>query len=122
MSSEPAAARPSFDTGLEPGAIDPERPRLVETPWGVQALYRVGGEILCSQAFCPHLGGPLFQGTLSGATITCPWHQWRFDLRSGERVDLARPRRGPGSEPLRTCDVLLSSAGTLVLAHPQRHS
>jgi nitrite reductase/ring-hydroxylating ferredoxin subunit len=120
MPADPAASPHEFDTGLEPGAIDPQRPRAVETPWGVQALYRIGGEVLSSQAFCPHLGGPLFQGTLSGATVTCPWHQWRFDLRSGARVDPARPRRGPGSEPLRCSAVHLSSAGTLVLSHPQR--
>ena len=115
MSADPAALPPQFDTGLEPAAIDPERPRALETPWGVQALYRIGGEILCAQAFCPHLGGPLFQGTLSGATVTCPWHQWRYDLRSGARVDAARPRRGPGSEPLRLLAVSMSSSGTLVL-------
>jgi nitrite reductase/ring-hydroxylating ferredoxin subunit len=120
MSADPPAAPPEFDTGLEPAAIDRERPRAVETPWGVQALYRVGREILCAQAFCPHLGGPLFQGTLSGASITCPWHQWRYDLRSGARVDAARPRRGPGCEPLRVFAVHLSSAGTLVLRPSQQ--
>ena len=121
MSADPAALPPHFDTGLEPAAIDPERPRAVETPWGVQALYRIGGEILCAQAFCPHLGGPLFQGTLSGATVTCPWHQWRYDLLSGAPVDAARPRGGPGSEPLRVFAVHVSSAGTLVL-RPSVHS
>ena len=122
MSADRDAQPTEFDTGLEPAAIDPERPRAVETPWGVQALYKVGAEILSTQAFCPHLGGPLFQGTLSGATITCPWHQWRYDLRSGERVDLGRPRRGPGSEALRCSAVQLSRAGTLVLRAPERAS
>jgi nitrite reductase/ring-hydroxylating ferredoxin subunit len=104
-----------FDTGIELHALDPERPRIVETPWGTMALYRVDAEVFCSQAFCPHLEGPLFQGTLSGPTITCPWHQWRYDLRTGARIDPARPRSGPGSEHLARCGVSRSARGTLVL-------
>jgi nitrite reductase/ring-hydroxylating ferredoxin subunit len=105
----------SFDTGLLPADVDPERPRPIATPWGTLALYSVGGEILCAQAFCPHLEGPLFQGTLSGTTVTCPWHQWRFDLRTGARVDAARPPFGPDARPIRTWSVTSSPRGTLVL-------
>lgn len=33
---------------------------------------------------CPHEGYPLSQGTLSGeCTLTCNWHNWKFDLESG---------------------------------------
>ncbi len=97
------------DTGVRPAAVDPERPRPIETPWGTMALYRVSGRIYCSQAFCPHLAGPLFQGTLRGATITCPWHQWCFDLESGRRLDAREPAT------LVRCAVTLSPAGTIVL-------
>jgi nitrite reductase/ring-hydroxylating ferredoxin subunit len=75
-----------FDTGLGEADIDPERPRALETPFGTMALFSVAGEVLCVQAFCPHLEGPLFQGTVSGDTVTCPWHRWRYDLRTGERI------------------------------------
>ncbi len=103
------------DTGLRPDEVDPERPRPIETPWGTMALYRVTGRILCSQAFCPHLAGPLFQGTLRGSTITCPWHQWRFDLESGLRVDACELGAGPADQGLVRCTVTLSPAGTIVL-------
>lgn len=33
---------------------------------------------------CPHLGGPLADGLLSDSCVTCPLHERRFDLRSGE--------------------------------------
>ena len=49
-----------FDTGLRPHDVDPARPRPVQSPWGTLALYSIAGEILCTQAFCPHLEGPLF--------------------------------------------------------------
>lgn len=36
---------------------------------------------------CPHEGFPLKEGTLSGKCIlTCNWHNWKFDLRSGDNL------------------------------------
>jgi nitrite reductase/ring-hydroxylating ferredoxin subunit len=105
----------SFDTGISLGELDPERPRPVETPWGMMALYVVDGRAHCVQAFCPHLEGPLFEGSLSRGVITCPWHGWRFDVRTGERVDFFRARFGEGAKPLARCEVDVGPNGTLVL-------
>jgi NAD(P)H-dependent nitrite reductase small subunit len=35
---------------------------------------------------CPHRGGPLADGLLSDSCVTCPLHERRFDLRSGEAL------------------------------------
>jgi nitrite reductase (NADH) small subunit len=32
---------------------------------------------------CPHQGGPLSDGILADACVTCPLHGWRIDLRNG---------------------------------------
>jgi nitrite reductase/ring-hydroxylating ferredoxin subunit len=32
---------------------------------------------------CPHEGYPLAQGTVTGNTLTCKWHNFKFDLRDG---------------------------------------
>lgn len=32
---------------------------------------------------CPHAGGNLAGGDVTGEIVTCPWHHWKFDLRSG---------------------------------------
>jgi len=32
---------------------------------------------------CPHEGYPLAQGELKGASLTCCWHNWKFDVGSG---------------------------------------
>ena len=49
----------------------------------VVALYNVEGEFYALDGICPHQGGPLGQGCLDGATVTCPWHGWQFDVRTG---------------------------------------
>jgi nitrite reductase/ring-hydroxylating ferredoxin subunit len=36
---------------------------------------------------CPHEGYPLKEGTLTGGCVlTCNWHNWKFDLESGETL------------------------------------
>jgi nitrite reductase (NADH) small subunit len=33
---------------------------------------------------CPHRGGPLAEGFIEHGKIVCPWHQWEFDLATGQ--------------------------------------
>lgn len=37
---------------------------------------------------CPHEGYPLSEGTFAeeGCVLTCQWHNWKFDLQSGETL------------------------------------
>ena len=46
-------------------------------------LARVGEQVYACAATCPHRGGPLGEGKLTGARLTCPWHGWMFDVRTG---------------------------------------
>ena len=46
-------------------------------------LSNVDGELFATSDTCCHLGGPLQEGTLTGSTITCPWHFWTYDVRDG---------------------------------------
>jgi nitrite reductase/ring-hydroxylating ferredoxin subunit len=105
----------AFDTGIAATELDPERPRPIETPWGTMALYSIDGLVHCVQAFCPHLEGPLFEGSLAGSVITCPWHGWRYDVTTGARVDALRARFGEAARPLARCEVSESPRGTLLL-------
>lgn len=50
---------------------------LFDTPHGVRA---------CNNR-CPHEGYPLSDGTLDGACgLTCNWHNWKFDLDTGDNL------------------------------------
>lgn len=49
----------------------------------IVALYNVDGEFYALDGICPHAGGPLGNGSLTGAVVTCPWHGWQFDVTTG---------------------------------------
>ena len=48
------------------------------------ALFNRAGEFFATDAACPHMGADLGNGTVSGDTLTCAWHHWQFNLRTGE--------------------------------------
>jgi nitrite reductase/ring-hydroxylating ferredoxin subunit len=74
-------------------------------------LAHVPEGILATDDRCPHMAAPLSIGRLDGCVIDCPLHNGRFDLGSGEVVQM--PTTGgldadgnphpawslPGSEP-----------------------
>ena len=59
------------------------QPTLVETEGARLVLSRVNDDVFACEAECAHQGGPLSAGRLSGTRLTCPWHGWMFDLKSG---------------------------------------
>ena len=50
------------------------------------ALFHAEGQIYALDGVCPHQGGPLGKGRLTGCTITCPWHGWQYDVRTGRHL------------------------------------
>jgi nitrite reductase/ring-hydroxylating ferredoxin subunit len=37
-----------------------------------------------TQRPCLHTGGPVGRGKLAGCVVSCPWHGWQYDVRTGE--------------------------------------
>lgn len=50
------------------------------------ALFKVEGRCYALANACPHKGGPLGEGTLKDHVVTCPWHGWNWDVRTGANV------------------------------------
>ena len=50
----------------------------------VIAVFNVDGSFHAIDGICRHAGGPLGQGPLSGTVVTCPWHGWQFDVKTGQ--------------------------------------
>jgi len=46
-------------------------------------IFKIQGELFAISNLCPHMDGPLVEGELKGHVITCPWHAWTFDLKTG---------------------------------------
>ncbi len=61
--------------------------RIVETQDGNIAVFRTkDDEVFAVRDKCPHKGGPLSQGIVSGKKVACPLHDWKINLDSGEAV------------------------------------
>jgi nitrite reductase/ring-hydroxylating ferredoxin subunit len=57
--------------------------RVVEAGGRAVALFNVDGRFYALDNACPHRGGPLGEGDLAGAVVSCPWHAWRWDVTTG---------------------------------------
>jgi nitrite reductase (NADH) small subunit len=91
---------------IEIGAIDDiprQGARVVRTSQGDVAVFRTAAnEVFALRDRCPHKGGPLSQGIVSGKTVTCPLHNWNIQLDSGEAV---APDKGcAGTFPVKIAD------------------
>jgi nitrite reductase (NADH) small subunit len=47
------------------------------------AIFNLGDRFVAVDNACPHRGGPLCDGIVSGASVTCPLHGYKVCLDSG---------------------------------------
>lgn len=66
------------------------------------AVFRIGDEFFALLNYCVHQGGPGCEGRIAGTLtesedgrlgydrwgeiVSCPWHGWEFDIRTGEHM------------------------------------
>jgi 3-phenylpropionate/trans-cinnamate dioxygenase ferredoxin subunit len=89
--------------------IPPGERKLVEVNGREVVVYNLSGTFFALSNRCPHRGGSLFHGILTGLVeskepgeycysrrgemVKCPWHGWEFDIRTGKSwCDPARMR------------------------------
>ena len=61
--------------------------RCVSTPHGRIGIFRTADDrVFALEDHCPHRGGPLSQGIVHGAAVTCPLHNWVISLETGKAL------------------------------------
>jgi NAD(P)H-dependent nitrite reductase small subunit len=55
------------------------------------AIFNLNGRFLTIENACPHKGGPLCDGIVTGTAVVCPLHGRHFDLETGLPVRAAEP-------------------------------
>ena len=50
-------------------------------------IYRQGDEIIVYDSHCPHQVTNIPETGLSGNTLTCPKHKWKFDITTGNCIE-----------------------------------
>jgi nitrite reductase/ring-hydroxylating ferredoxin subunit len=70
------------ETALPEGGMVPVYPLGINV-----VIARVDGTFYAVSGKCAHMACPLFTGTLDGHNLTCPCHDWCFDIRTGRFLD-----------------------------------
>ncbi|MDW0220148.1 MAG: Rieske 2Fe-2S domain-containing protein [Nitrososphaeraceae archaeon] len=70
----------------------------------------IDGKYFAINNVCSHEGGPLADGELQGYEVECPWHQSKFDMRTGE------VKAPPAVEPQATFEVRIFGEDIMVKA------
>lgn len=73
------------------------------------AVFRArDGGVHATDPWCPHRQGPLADGLVGAGTVTCPFHGFRFDLRTGCAI-------GHDCPPIATYGVSVDAYGDIHL-------
>jgi ferredoxin-NADP reductase/nitrite reductase/ring-hydroxylating ferredoxin subunit len=88
--------------------IPPSKMKEVQVDGENICVANVEGKYYAIGSICTHEGGPLADGTLQGFEVECPWHQSKFDVRTGE---VTSP---PASEPEPSYEVKVDGNNILI--------
>lgn len=77
---------PNFVKVASKSDLKPGENKVVNVNGADVGLFNVNGEFFAISNTCLHRGGPLGEGFLEEDVVTCPWHGWRFNVKTGENV------------------------------------
>lgn len=96
------------------GNIPLREGRAVEMAGHEIAVFNLGDRFLAVENRCPHRGGPLSEGIVSGGAVVCPLHAWKVCLEDGSIAKPASERACVASYP--TC----VKDGVVWVGYPER--
>ena len=77
---------PNFVKVASTSDLKPGENKVVNVDGTDVALFNVDGEFFAINNTCLHRGGPLGEGFLEGDVVTCPWHGWRYNVKTGQNA------------------------------------
>ena len=77
---------PNFVRIASVSDLKPGENKVVNANGKEVALFNVNGEFFAISNTCLHRGGPLGEGFLESDVVTCPWHGWKFNVKTGENA------------------------------------
>ena len=77
---------PNFVRVAGTNDLKPGENKVVNVNGTDVGLFNVDGEFFAINNTCLHRGGPLGEGFLEGDVVTCPWHGWRYNVKTGTNV------------------------------------
>lgn len=98
---------------IGPANMQPGARRIITVEGRSIGLFNVNGSYYALHNRCPHMGGPLCEGPITGTAmptektefvygmenelIRCAWHGWEFEIKSGRNLtsDKMRARTYP---------------------------
>ncbi len=88
--------------------IPPSQMKEVQVDGESVCIANVDGKYYAISSICTHEGGPLADGTLDGYEVECPWHNSKFDVRTGEVIS------PPANEPEPAYEVKIEGNNILI--------
>ncbi len=83
-------------------ALAPGQRKIVRVENREIGVFNISGEFYALRNLCPHRSGPLCKGRVrplvvttgvyqrdyerEGEILKCPWHQWEFDIKTGQAL------------------------------------
>jgi nitrite reductase/ring-hydroxylating ferredoxin subunit len=74
----------SWHRALAVAELAKDSARAVEIEGCSIAVLNSGGRVYALENRCLHRGGPLGEGHVEDGLVTCPWHAWQFEVKSGK--------------------------------------
>jgi nitrite reductase (NADH) small subunit len=87
--------------------LPPREGRVVEFGSRKIAVFNLGDRFFAADNRCPHRGGPLCDGIVTGHAVVCPLHAWKVNLETGEVERPATANRCVQTYPTRVRDGVL---------------
>jgi 3-phenylpropionate/trans-cinnamate dioxygenase ferredoxin subunit len=94
------------ESGLRTGGVTRAYPKGIAV-----LLIRLEGAVHAVSSNCPHMGCSLGGAILTGTILTCPCHEWQFDITTGKFI--SAPEIGLETYPakIENGDILINLRG-----------